>query len=279
MSQAPRQLQAGNETWKVVVAIVVALIAFGGGWLIRDAALSRQAAEETQGRLGALENASDAFWRRHDAELGRARESMARVQQEATRVQEETARAHAEIARLREEVGGVRDDLARARTATAELIRSLEGVVAQLEAARSEVHAVRAESTALLEAFLRSRQEGSASWPPEELARRLEVLSADLQAARSDINAVRIASGALLEELERSQQEARAPSPPEQPAPAGQAIVTYRVRSGDTLSEIAYSLMGSPVQYPVIAEVNQLESADLIRPGQQLKVPVPAAEP
>lgn len=107
----------------------------------------------------------------------------------------------------------------------------------------------------------------------------MEVLSADLEAARSDINAVRIASGALLEELERSQQEARAPSPPEQPAPAGQAIVTYRVRSGDTLSEIAYSLMGSPVQYPVIAEVNQLESADLIRPGQQLKVPVPAAEP
>jgi len=231
VSQARRQWQAGSETWKVVVAIVVGLVAFGGGWLIRDAALSRQAAEETQGRLGALENALDAFWRQHDAELGRAQESVARVQQEATRLKEETARVHAEIARLRDETGGVRDDLAYATTAAA------------------------------------------------ELARQLEALSAGLEAARSDLNAVRAANSALLQELERSQQEAQALSEAKEPGPAAEVMVTYRVRSGDTLSEIAYSLMGSPLHYPVIADVNQLESADLIRPGQQLKIPVPAAEP
>lgn len=50
--------------------------------------------------------------------------------------------------------------------------------------------------------------------------------------------------------------------------------IVYRVRPGDTLWQIAESLLGSPWLYREIAEINQIQSPGLIRPGERLIIPV-----
>ena len=57
-------------------------------------------------------------------------------------------------------------------------------------------------------------------------------------------------------------------------APA--APTTYTVRNGDTLSRIARRHDTTP---EVLAKLNNLRNASLIRPGQTLKLPVPPAPP
>ena len=47
----------------------------------------------------------------------------------------------------------------------------------------------------------------------------------------------------------------------------------YVVKSGDNLSNISKSFYGSPNEYNKIAQANNLSSPDLIRVGQQLKIP------
>ena len=57
-------------------------------------------------------------------------------------------------------------------------------------------------------------------------------------------------------------------------APA-QGGSTYTVKSGDTLSKIAKSLLGDPSAYMDIFNANrdQLNDPNVIRPGQVLKIP------
>ena len=60
------------------------------------------------------------------------------------------------------------------------------------------------------------------------------------------------------------------------PAPAAAAAAkTYTVKSGDTLSAIAKSQLGSAGDYMKIFEANrdQLSDPDKIKPGQVLKIP------
>ncbi len=56
------------------------------------------------------------------------------------------------------------------------------------------------------------------------------------------------------------------------PAPEAQF---YTVKSGDSLSKIAKEFYGDPMKYPAIFEANKpmLKSADLIYPGQTLRIP------
>ena len=56
---------------------------------------------------------------------------------------------------------------------------------------------------------------------------------------------------------------------------AGQATSTYTVKSGDTLSKIAQSLLGDANAYMEIFNANrdQLNDPNAIKPGQVLKIP------
>jgi nucleoid-associated protein YgaU len=58
------------------------------------------------------------------------------------------------------------------------------------------------------------------------------------------------------------------------PEPEPEAVF-YEVKKGDTLSKIAKAHYGDAMKYPVIFEANRpmLKSADLIYPGQMLRIP------
>ena len=58
-------------------------------------------------------------------------------------------------------------------------------------------------------------------------------------------------------------------------APQRQAMQTYTVQSGDTLSSIAKRLLGNASDYMEIFNANrdQLSDPDTIKPGQVLKIP------
>ena len=60
-----------------------------------------------------------------------------------------------------------------------------------------------------------------------------------------------------------------------QAAAAKLASKFYTVESGDTLSKIAQEQYGDASKYPIIFEANtpMLKSADLIYPGQVLRIP------
>lgn len=195
VTQLSSRTPVAKVTWRKVAAAVLLLVAFGGGWIVRDAAQSRQEALGTHARLGALDSALEAFWQRHDQEMARVQGELANAQQAAVR-----------------------------------LAHDLEALYAGLEAASKELVTVRAESES------------------------------------------------LLFRLERLEPEEAVPATRVEPAPTRPHVVTYRVRPGDSLSEIAYSLLGSPLSYRVIAEANQLDSPELILPGQLLVIPLTPAE-
>ena len=56
---------------------------------------------------------------------------------------------------------------------------------------------------------------------------------------------------------------------------AAEAVRTYTVEKGDTLSKIAQDLLGKASAYTQIFEANrdQLDNPDHIKPGQVLKIP------
>lgn len=53
---------------------------------------------------------------------------------------------------------------------------------------------------------------------------------------------------------------------------------TYKVKSGDTLSEIAQEQLGSVKEWRAIAAINELKEPYIIRPGDVLKIPLPKKE-
>lgn len=60
------------------------------------------------------------------------------------------------------------------------------------------------------------------------------------------------------------------PAPAAAAAPAGQ---TYKVAPGDTLSKISEKFYGNAHEYQKIADANGIENVNLIRVGQELKIP------
>lgn len=64
-------------------------------------------------------------------------------------------------------------------------------------------------------------------------------------------------------------------------APAAAANVEYyTIQSGDTLSKIAKHYLGDAMAYPKIFEANRevIKDADLIYPGQKIRIPIDAAK-
>lgn len=60
-----------------------------------------------------------------------------------------------------------------------------------------------------------------------------------------------------------------------QEATQEQSYTTYKVKSGDTLSEIAEAQLGSAKEWRSIAAFNELKEPYTIRPGDELKIPLP----
>jgi len=59
------------------------------------------------------------------------------------------------------------------------------------------------------------------------------------------------------------------------PAPVQEKTEFYTIVKGDTLSKIAKKYYGDAMKYPVIFEANRevIKNADLIYPGQQIRIP------
>lgn len=57
------------------------------------------------------------------------------------------------------------------------------------------------------------------------------------------------------------------------PAPAKPAARTYTVKRGDSLSKISFRAYGTTAHWRLLADVNKIPNADLIFPGQVLKLP------
>lgn len=61
------------------------------------------------------------------------------------------------------------------------------------------------------------------------------------------------------------------------PPPGAEVKVEYyEIQSGDTLSKLAKTYYGDPMQYPRIFEANKevIRDADLIYPGQKIRIPL-----
>lgn len=173
MPEAPPPVHVASMRWKKAASVAIFLLAFTGGWLLRDVLHSEESVSETQAAIGHLDTALASFELRQSQEI-------AAIGAELDRINKEMARLASELT---------------------------------------------ASQTALLD------------------------------------------STEMLETLRQPFE-----------APAEHQSVVYRVRPGDSLSEIAYSLMGSPLDYPLIAEANALESPELILPGQELVIPVLLSE-
>ena len=50
-------------------------------------------------------------------------------------------------------------------------------------------------------------------------------------------------------------------------------MITYTVKSGDTLAAIARQFLGSALRYPELAAYNGIANPNLIRIGQVIKIP------
>jgi len=61
------------------------------------------------------------------------------------------------------------------------------------------------------------------------------------------------------------------------PTPEEEKVEYYTIQSGDTLSKIAKRYYGDANKYPVIFEANRevIKDADLIYPGQKIRIPAP----
>lgn len=55
----------------------------------------------------------------------------------------------------------------------------------------------------------------------------------------------------------------------------GKRHVVHRIRSGESLSQLAQFYYGDPEKYPIIARYNKLRDAGLVRVGQEILIPDP----
>jgi hypothetical protein len=66
---------------------------------------------------------------------------------------------------------------------------------------------------------------------------------------------------------------AAAPAPVTPSKPAGTGGVTYRIKNGDTLWDIAATYYRNPWLYPKLAKANSIRNPDLIFAGTRIKIP------
>jgi LysM repeat protein len=66
---------------------------------------------------------------------------------------------------------------------------------------------------------------------------------------------------------------APAPAPVAPPKPAATGGVTYRIKNGDTLWDIAATYYRNPWLYPKLAKANSIRNPDLIFAGTRIKIP------
>jgi LysM domain/Hsp70 protein len=66
---------------------------------------------------------------------------------------------------------------------------------------------------------------------------------------------------------------APAPAPVTPPKPAATGGVTYRIKNGDTLWDIAATYYRNPWLYPKLAKANSIRNPDLIFAGTRIKIP------
>ncbi|MFI5368150.1 MAG: LysM peptidoglycan-binding domain-containing protein [Spirochaetia bacterium] len=66
---------------------------------------------------------------------------------------------------------------------------------------------------------------------------------------------------------------AAAPAPVTAPKPAATGGVTYRIKNGDTLWDIAGTYYRNPWLYPKLAKANSIRNPDLIFAGTRIKIP------
>jgi nucleoid-associated protein YgaU len=67
--------------------------------------------------------------------------------------------------------------------------------------------------------------------------------------------------------------QAAAPATPAPPKPASKGGVTYRIKKGDTLWDIAATYYRNPWLYPRLAKANSIRNPDLIFAGTQIFIP------
>jgi len=125
------------------------------------------------------------------------------------------------------------------------------------EAARQEAESARQQAEAAREEAERLRQEAEAR--AAEAQRQLEEKERQMEAASRE-------AAAEVESRRTYAAEAKAT------AGAGR---TYVVKSGDTLSGIAYDVYGDAGRWPEIFEANRdkIKDPNLIHPGQELRIP------
>ncbi|MBN2032555.1 MAG: tetratricopeptide repeat protein [Deltaproteobacteria bacterium] len=57
--------------------------------------------------------------------------------------------------------------------------------------------------------------------------------------------------------------------------PVQEAYLIHKIQPGESLSKLAMIYYGDPAKFPVIAGYNQIQDADFVRIGQEVKVPSP----
>ena len=67
--------------------------------------------------------------------------------------------------------------------------------------------------------------------------------------------------------------QAAVPASPAQPKPAAKGGVTYRIKKGDTLWDIAATYYRNPWLYPKLAKANSIRNPDLIFAGTRITIP------
>lgn len=124
--------------------------------------------------------------------------------------------------------------------------------------------------------FIGGYSTGMFSDEPEQITPAVTVSGEQWASAQEEIATLEAALAQAESDAAQSDAE-----PAEEPAAAVQARrvgpthVTYRVRRGDNLWVLAESFYGDGRRYPKLMRANPGTSADAIRTGQQLQIPVP----
>jgi proteasome lid subunit RPN8/RPN11/LysM repeat protein len=138
----------------------------------------------------------------------------------------------------------------------------------------ARVLAVAAFTTA---GFVAGYSSGMFGSEPEQLVPAPSVTEQQWAAAQDEIAAL---NGVIAqqEQDEAPLSESTSAEPAATPRPAVPTHVTYRVRRGDNLWVLAESFYGDGARYRRLLRANPGLTADVIDPGQRLRVPIPTEE-
>ncbi len=199
----------------------------------------------------------------------------------AIEVQQTTGRVEsleAAVAGLREGVEALRGDLLGVHEEVGALRGDLVAHGEEIDTLRGELRAVARETSALRTDVSRSQTEiegvrGDSAARAAEVDAQILALDERISSLVELVEFTQIALDGLAAPAVAST-AAPVPAAPTSLGEAGQDVIVYRVRPGETLWEISISLTGSALNYPVLMEYNELPSPPQLRAGQQLIVPV-----